>query len=562
MSMKPPADEPQTNFIRQIVERDLAANKHGGKLVTRFPPEPNGYLHVGHAKAICLNFGLAREHNGLCNLRFDDTNPEKESAEYAEAIIKDVRWLGFDWDRLLYASDYFGQLHDCAVELIRAGKAYVCSLSADDIRRYRGTLTEPGKNSPWRGRGVEENLDLFRRMRDGEFADGEHVLRAKIDMTAPNINMRDPTIYRIRHTAHHRSGDRWCIYPTYDFTHCLSDSIEGITHSLCTLEFEDHRPLYDWFLDALGVHHPQQIEFARLQLTHTITSKRQLKKLVDAGVVDGWDDPRMPTLSGMRRRGIPPAAIHDFCERIGITKKDSWISMDALETCVRNELNRSAPRAMAVLDPLKVVIDNYPEGGVEEMEAANDPNNPAAGTRKLPFSRELYIERDDFMEEPPKKFFRLAPGREVRLKYAWYITCEDVVKNGDGEITELRCRYDPESRGGGTADGRKVRGTLHWLSAAHAKRAEARLYDRLFHVENPLACDDVMDALNPESLVVRRDCLVEPSLLDAPPGHCRQFERLGYFARDSAEGDRPVFNRTMTLRDTWAKLSKQGAKKE
>ncbi|MDD9885902.1 MAG: glutamine--tRNA ligase/YqeY domain fusion protein [Gammaproteobacteria bacterium] len=560
--MKPPADEPQTNFIRQIVERDLAANKHGGKLVTRFPPEPNGYLHVGHAKAICLNFGLAREHSGLCNLRFDDTNPEKESTEYAEAIIEDVRWLGFEWDQLLYASDYFGQLHDCAVELIRAGKAYVCSLSADDIRRYRGTLTEPGADSPFRERGVEENLELFRRMRDGEFADGEHVLRAKINMAAPNINMRDPTIYRIRHTAHHRSGDRWCIYPTYDFTHCLSDSIEGITHSLCTLEFEDHRPLYDWFLEALGVHHPQQIEFARLQLTHTITSKRQLKKLVDAGVVDGWNDPRMPTLSGMRRRGIPPAAIHDFCERIGITKKDSWISMDALETCVRNELNESAPRAMAVLEPLKVVIDNYPEGGIEEVEAANDPNNPAAGTRKLPFSRELVIERGDFMEEPPKKFFRLAPGREVRLKYAYYITCEDVVKNGDGEITELRCRYDPASRGGGTADGRKVKGTLHWLSAAHAKQAEVRLYDRLFHVENPLACDDVMDALNPESLVVRRNCLVEPSLLDAPPGQCRQFERLGYFVRDSDGGERPVFNRTMTLRDTWAKLSKQGSKQK
>ena len=562
MSMKQPADEPQTNFIRQIIERDLADNKHGGRLVTRFPPEPNGYLHVGHAKSICLNFGLAREvDGGLCNLRFDDTNPEKESTEYTEAIIEDVRWLGFEWNELLYASDYFGRLYDYAVELIRGGKAYVCSLSADEIRRYRGTLTEPGRASPDRERGVEENLDLFRRMRDGEFADGEHVLRAKIDMAAPNINMRDPTIYRIRHTAHHRSGDRWCIYPTYDFTHCLSDSIEGITHSLCTLEFEDHRPLYDWFLDALDVHHPQQIEFARLQLTHTITSKRQLKKLVEAGIVAGWDDPRMPTLSGMRRRGIPPAAIRDFCERIGITKKDSWISMDMLETCVRNELNESAPRAMAVLDPLKIVIENYPQDGVEEVDAANDPNNPAAGTRKLPFSRELYIERGDFMEDPPKKFFRLAPGREVRLKYAYYVTCEKAVKNGAGEITELRCRYDPESRGGGTADKRKVKGTIHWLSAAHAKKAEVRLYDRLFNVENPLACDDVTDAVNPESLVVRQHCLVEPSVLDAPPDRCYQFERLGYFVRDRDEGRdrRPVFNRTMTLRDTWAKLTKQSA---
>ncbi len=562
MSMKQPADEPQTNFIRQIVERDLADNKHGGRLVTRFPPEPNGYLHVGHAKSICLNFGLAREvDGGLCNLRFDDTNPEKESTEYTEAIIEDVRWLGFEWNELLYASDYFGRLYDYAVELIRGGKAYVCSLSTDEIRSYRGTLTEPGRASPDRERGVEENLDLFRRMRDGEFADGEHVLRAKIDMAAPNINMRDPTIYRIRHTAHHRSGDRWCIYPTYDFTHCLSDSIEGITHSLCTLEFEDHRPLYDWFLDALDVHHPQQIEFARLQLTHTITSKRQLKKLVEAGIVAGWDDPRMPTLSGMRRRGIPPAAIRDFCERIGITKKDSWISMDMLETCVRNELNESAPRAMAVLDPLKIVIENYPQDGVEEVDAANDPNNPAAGTRKLPFSRELYIERGDFMEDPPKKFFRLAPGREVRLKYAYYVTCEKAVKNGAGEITELRCRYDPESRGGGTADKRKVKGTIHWLSAAHAKKAEVRLYDRLFNVENPLACDDVTDAVNPESLVVRQHCLVEPSVPDAPPDRCYQFERLGYFVRDRDEGRdrRPVFNRTMTLRDTWAKLTKQSA---
>ena len=549
--------ETPTNFIRRIVERDVADGKHGGKVLTRFPPEPNGYLHIGHAKAICLNFGIAREYGGgPCNLRFDDTNPEKESVEYVEAIIEDVRWLGFEWTRLLHASDYFEQLYEYAVALVRAGKAYVCSLSADEMRRRRGTLTEAGVNSPHRERGVEENLGLFARMRAGEFADGAHVLRAKIDMAAPNLNMRDPTIYRIRHAAHYRSGKRWCIYPTYDFTQCLSDSIEGVTHSLCTLEFEDHRPLYDWFLDALGVHHPQQIEFARLQLSHTITSKRNLKKLVETGVVDGWDDPRMTTLSGLRRRGVPPAAIRDFCERIGVTKKDSWIPMELFETCVRNVLNETAPRALAVLEPLKVVIENYPEERVEEIEAANDPNRPERGTRKLPFSRELYIERGDFMEQPPKKFFRLAPGREVRLKYAYYVTCEEVIKDGDGNVVELHCRYDPQSRGGGTPDGRKVKGTIHWLSAAAARPAEMRLYDRLFHAEDPLACDDATDALNPESLVVKRDALVEPSVLRARPGLCHQFERLGYFVRDARDGgERPVFNRTITLRDTWAKLS-------
>ncbi len=555
-------DETPTDFIRRIVAHDVSRGKHGGKVVTRFPPEPNGHLHVGHAKAICLNFGIAREYgDGPCNLRFDDTNPEKESAEYVRSIIEDVRWLGFEWTRLLHASDYFEQLYQYAIALVRAGKAYVCSLSADEMRRGRGTLTEAGTDSPYRERGVAENLDLFARMRAGEFGDGAHVLRAKIDMAAPNLNMRDPTIYRIRHAAHYRSGKRWCIYPTYDFTQCLSDSIEGVTHSLCTLEFEDHRPLYDWFLDALGVHHPQQIEFARLQLSHTITSKRNLKRLVEAGIVDGWDDPRMTTLSGLRRRGVPPAAIRDFCERIGTTKKDSWIPMELFETCVRNALNESAPRALAVLDPIRVVVVNYPEGRVEEIEAANDPNRPERGTRKLPFSRELYIERGDFLEQPPRKFFRLAPGREVRLKYAYYVTCEEVVKNDDGEIVELRCRYDPASRGGGTPDGRKVKGTLHWLSAAAAKPAEMRLYDRLFHAENPLACDDVADALNPESLVVKRDALVEPSVLRASPGQCYQFERLGYFVRDSRDdgGERPVFNRTITLRDTWAKVRAQSA---
>ncbi len=544
-----------TNFIRHVIEDDISTGKHDGKIHTRFPPEPNGYLHVGHAKAVCLNFGLAGDFKGACNLRFDDTNPEKESAEYIEAIKRDVGWLGFKWDRLCRASDYFERLYGYAVELIKLKKAYVCSLSADRIREQRGTLTTPGVNSPYRERGVEENLALFAKMRAGECRDGEHVLRAKIDMASPNVNMRDPVIYRIRHVAHHNTGDAWCIYPTYDFTHCLSDSVEGITHSLCTLEFEDHRPLYDWFLDQLNVHHPQQIEFARLQLKYTITSKRNLKKLIDAGVVAGWDDPRMPTISGLRRRGVPPAAIRDFCERIGVTKKDSWIEMDLFETCVRDELNRNAPRAMAVLRPLEVVIENYPRDSSEELEAPNHPEDPSMGARKLPFSRVIYIERDDFMETPKKKFFRLAPGREVRLRYAYCVTCREVEKDAEGNVVRLLCTYDPQTRGGNTPDGRKVKGTLHWVSAADAGKVEIRLYDRLFNVENPSA-DEVFAHLNPESLVTLKDCRVEPSLVQASAGKHWQFERLGYFCVDG-ESAGAVFNRTITLRDGWARI-KQG----
>ena len=541
-----------TNFIRHVIEDDISAGKHDGKVHTRFPPEPNGYLHVGHAKAVCLNFGLAGDFKGVCNLRFDDTNPEKESTEYIEAIKRDVGWLGFEWDRLCRASDYFEQLYGYAVELIKLKKAYVCSLSADEIREQRGTLTEAGVNSPYRERSVEENLELFAKMRGGEYRDGEHVLRAKIDMASPNVNMRDPVVYRIRHTSHHNTGDAWCIYPTYDFTHCLSDSIEGITHSLCTLEFEDHRPLYDWFLEQLNVHHPQQIEFARLQLKYTITSKRKLKKLIDAGIVEGWNDPRMPTISGLRRRGVPSAAIRDFCERIGVTKKDSWIEMDLFETCVRDELNRNAPRAMAVLRPLEVVIENYPQDSSEELEAPNHPDDPSMGVRKLPFSRVVYIERDDFMETPEKKFFRLAPGREVRLRYAYCVTCREVEKDAEGNVVRLLCSYDPQTRGGNTPDGRKVKGTLHWVSAAHAGKAEIRLYDRLFNVENPSA-DEVFAHLNPESLLTLNDCRVEPSLTRATVGKHWQFERLGYFCVDS-ESAGAVFNRTLTLRDGWARI--------
>ena len=504
---------------------------------------------------MCLNFGLARDLNGLCNLRFDDSNPEKATAEYTEAIKKDVAWLGFEWREICYASDYFKQLHDYAVELIKLGKAYVCELSPDEIRAARGTLTEPGQNSPYRERDMAENLRLFEQMRDGRHAEGAYVLRAKIEMSSPNINMRDPVIYRIRHASHHRTGDSWCIYPTYDFTHCLSDAIEGVTHSLCTLEFEDHRPLYDWILEQLNTHRPQQIEFARLQLNYTITSKRNLKKLVDEHVVDGWDDPRMPTLSGLRRRGIPAAAIREFCERIGVTKKDSWIEMESLETCGRDYLNPRAPRAFAVLRPLEVVIENYPQDRLETLTVPNHPNDPSMGTRQLPFSRTLYIERDDFMEEAPKKFFRLAPGREVRLRYAYCITCRKVETDEHGRVVRLLCTYDPHTGAGKTPDGRKVKGIIHWLSAPHSGVAEMRLYDRLFSVERPCA-DELLSQLNPQSLITLRECRIEPSLRDAPPGRSWQFERLGYFCVDLNSAG-AVFNRIMTLRDTWSKVARR-----
>jgi glutaminyl-tRNA synthetase len=546
------------DFIRQIIADDIASGKHGGAVVTRFPPEPNGFLHIGHAKSICLNFGVASENAGKTFLRFDDTNPGKESEEYVEAIKADVRWLGFDWeDRLTHASDYFDQLYDSAVRLIDMGSAYVDSLSADEIRAYRGTLTEPGKNSPYRDRSVEENLDLFRRMRDGEFADGEHVLRAKIDMASPNINMRDPTLYRIRHVPHQNAGDKWKIYPMYDFAHGLSDAYEGITHSLCTLEFEDHRPLYDWFLDQLEPpHRPRQIEFSRLNLAYSLTSKRKLSQLVDEGVVSGWDDPRLATLAGMRRRGYPPAAVRDFISRVGVTKKENMIEMAVLENSVRELLGEEAERRMAVLKPLKVVLTNYPEGETEMMEALNHPNKPELGTRDVPFSRELYIEQDDFMEEAPRKFFRLKPGGEVRLRFAYIIRCDEVIKDDDGNVVELRCSYDPDTRSGtGTSD-RKVKGTIHWVSAGHALPAEVRLYDRLFTVPDPGSDPDVHDHLNPESLVVA-DARLEPALADQ--ADAVQFERLGYFAPDAIDhaADKPVFNRIVTLRDSWAKIEKQ-----
>jgi glutaminyl-tRNA synthetase len=552
-----------TNFIREIINEDLRRNKNKGKVHTRFPPEPNGYLHIGHAKSICLNFGLALEYNGECNLRFDDTNPSKEDIEYVESIKQDVRWLGFDWgDRLFYASDYFEKLYQFAVELIKKNKAYVDSLSAHQIREYRGTLTEPGIESPHRNRSIEENLDLFSRMRAGEFVNGAHVLRAKIDMASPNLNMRDPVIYRIIHAEHHRTGDEWCIYPMYDFTHCISDSLEGITHSICTLEFEDHRPLYDWCLDELKVPcHPQQIEFARLNLTYTVMSKRKLLELVQEGFVTGWDDPRMPTLSGMRRRGYTPEAIRNFAERIGVAKRDSMVDMALLEYHIREDLNKHSPRVMAVLRPLKVVIENYPEGKFEELEAINNPEDPGAGLRKVPFSRELYIERDDFMENPPGKFYRLAPGREVRLRYAYFIKCVGVVKDEKtGEVTELRCTYDPATRGGDAPDGRKVKSTLHWVSAAHAIPAEVRLYDRLLSVENPFSQEgNFKDYLNPHSLEVLTGCQLEPSLADAVPGSRVQFERLGYFCADNVDSvpGHPVFNRTVTLKDEWEKIKKK-----
>ena len=558
----PEVDSAPSHFIRNIVVEDRERNKNGGRVHTRFPPEPNGYLHIGHAKSICLNFGIAAEFGGLCNLRFDDTNPSKEEVEYVDSIRADVRWLGFDWDdREFYASDYFERLYEFAEKLIERGGAFVCDLSADEIRAYRGTLTEPGKNSPYRGRSIEENLDLFRRMRAGEFPDGARTLRAKIDMASPNLNMRDPVMYRILRATHHRTGDKWCIYPTYDFAHGQSDSIEGITHSLCTLEFEDHRPLYDWFIDQLGIHHPQQIEFARLNLTHTVLSKRKLLQLVQQGHVAGWDDPRMPTLAGIRRRGYTPEALRAFCERIGVAKRNSMVDIAMLEHAVREDLNRRAPRVMAVLRPVKIVLTNYPEDRVEELEAVNNPEDASMGTRKVPFSRVLYIERDDFREEPPKGFFRLSPGKEVRLRYAYIIKCEEVIKDPKtGEIVELRCTYDPETKSGSAQSGRKVKATLHWVSAPHALEAEARLYDYLFTAENP---EDVAEGedwtknINSTSLVTLASCRVEPVLAVAAPGTRYQFERLGYFTVDpDSTGQKLVFNRTVTLRDTWAKIEK------
>ncbi len=560
---------PALDFIRTIIAEDVKNNKHNGKVVTRFPPEPNGYLHIGHAKAICLNFGIASENkDGRCNLRFDDTNPSKEETEYMESIKNDIKWLGFDWEnRLYHASDYFDRLYEFAAELIRKGKAYVCHLTTDEIREHRGTLKEPGKDSPYRTRTPEENLDLFERMKKGEFDDGECVLRAKIDMASPNINMRDPVIYRIKKVAHHMTGDKWCIYPMYDFTHCLSDSIEGITHSLCSLEYEDHRPLYDWFLDELDVDcHPQQIEFARLNINYTVLSKRRLNILVNDGHVKGWNDPRMPTLTGLRRRGYTPESIREFNSRIGLAKRDSTVDMALLEHCIRDDLNEKAPRYLGVLRPLKVIIDNYPEGKSEELEAPYHPGNPDMGSRRIPFSRELYIEQEDFLEDPPKKYYRLTPGREVRFRYAYFLKCEYIVKDeSTGEVKEVHCTYDPETRGGDAPDGRKVKATIHWVSAAHAVNAEVRLYDRLFTKENP---DDGKDGqeftafLNPDSLTILKDCRIEPAAKNLKPGVGFQFERLGYFCEDSVDSspDNLVFNRTATLRDTWAKIAKQEKK--
>ena len=557
-----------SNFIRTIIDGDMETGKWDGRVMTRFPPEPNGYLHIGHAKSICLNFGIAADYNGQCNLRFDDTDPSKESMEYVESIQEDVRWLGFDWqERKYYASNYFERLYDCAVTLIKGGQAYVDDLSPEEIRQFRGTLTEPGKNSPYRDRSVAENLDLFARMRDGEFEDGARVLRAKIDMAAPNLLMRDPTLYRIKHVSHYRTADQWCIYPMYDFTHCLSDSIERITHSLCTLEFEINRELYDWVLDALQVYHPQQIEFARLNLSYTVLSKRKLIELVTGGFVEGWDDPRMPTISGIRRRGYTPASIRNFCDRIGVAKANSTVDISLLEHSVREDLNRTANRVMAVLNPLKVVITNYPEDRSEELEAENNPEDSNAGSRRIPFSRVLYVERDDFREEAPRKWFRLAPGREVRLKHAYYITCDEVVRDEkSGEVMELRCSYDPQTRGGWSQDGRKVKGTLHWVSAAHAVQVEVRLYSHLFDKQDPSDVPEeghFTDNMNSNSLQILPNCWVEPSLAEAEPGSRYQFLRLGYFCVDSRHSlpGKPVFNRTVTLRDTWAKIEKSQKKK-
>ncbi len=561
--------EPKRHFIREIIDGDIESGKYQRRVHTRFPPEPNGFLHIGHAKSICLNFGLAAQYGGLCNLRFDDTNPETEETAYVDSIREDVRWLGFDWEgREFYASDYFEKFYEFAVDLIKKGKAFVCDLSAEEVSAQRGTLTEPGRESPYRNRPVEENLDLLRRMREGEFPDGSKTLRAKIDMAHPNLLLRDPVLYRIRRESHYRTGDRWIIYPTYDWAHGPSDSIEGVTHSICTLEFEVHRPLYDWLLDELGIHHPRQIEFARLSVSHTVLSKRKLLELVREGRVSGWDDPRMPTISGLRRRGYTPAAIRNFCDLIGVAKANSIVDMALLEDCVREDLNAVVPRFMGVLRPLRVVIENYPEGRAEELEAINNPEDPGMGTRRVPFSRVLYIERDDFLEVPPKKFYRLAPGREVRLRYAYFIKCLEAVKDpATGEVVELRCTYDPATRGGDAPDGRKVKATLHWVSAAHAVDAEVRLYDTLFTRRDAGEVEEGADwksNLNPRSLEVITGCKVEPGLKDAPPGFRFQFERLGYFcadSRDDAPG-RPVFNRTVTLRDAWANIRKAGRENE
>ncbi len=563
-SQSAPAGDNPTDFIRSIITEDQASGAYDGRVVTRFPPEPNGYLHIGHAKSICLNFGVGEQYPGArCHMRFDDTNPTREDIEYVESILADVKWLGFDWDEhLYYASDYFEQLYQYAEQLILDGNAYVDSLTADEMREYRGTLTEPGRESPDRNRSTEENLDLFRRMRAGEFADGEYVLRAKIDMASPNVNMRDPALYRIRHAEHHRTGDDWCIYPMYDYAHSLSDSIEGITHSLCTLEFEDHRPLYDWCQEVLGIYRSRQIEFARLNLTHTVMSKRMLRRLVEDNHVAGWDDPRMPTISALRRRGYTPESIRDMCERVGVARRNTVTELALLEHCLRDDLNRRAPRRMAVLDPLKVVITNYPEQQSEEFEAVNNPEDDRMGTRSVSFGREIYIERDDFMENPPRRFYRLAPGREVRLRYACLITCTDVVKDAHGNVTEVHCTYDPDSRGGNAPDGRRVRGTIHWVSAAHAVPLEVRLYDNLFSDPDPAGAaagsgDDFVDLINSDSLQVVT-AMAEPALADAQPGERYQFERLGYFCADpDSQPGKPVFNRTTTLRDSWARISRQ-----
>jgi glutaminyl-tRNA synthetase len=557
-----PAETGPSNFIRDIILDDLKTNKYQGRVHTRFPPEPNGYLHIGHAKSITLNFGLAEEFGGKCNLRFDDTNPSKEETEYVDSIIEDARWLGGDWgDRMFYASDYFDQLYDWAVQLIKAGKAYVCDLSPDEVRKQRGTLTEPGQESPDRSRSADENLALFARMKAGEFPDGTRTLRAKIDMASPNLNLRDPIMYRILHAEHHRTSNKWCIYPMYDFAHGQSDSIEGITHSICTLEFEDHRPLYDWYVEQLGIYHPQQIEFDRLNITYTLLSKRKLLSLVQNKLVRGWDDPRMPTISGLRRRGYTPEAIRNFCKRVGISKTNGTTELGLLEYFLREDLNKRAPRVMAVLRPLRVVIDNYPEGQVEQMEAVNNPEDEQMGTRAVPFSRVLYIEQDDFREDPPKQYFRLAPGREVRLRYAYFVTCTGVVKDANGQVIEIHCTYDPATRGGNAPDGRKVKSTIHWVSAEHAIDAEVRLYDTLFTREDPNEVAEGQDFtanLNPQSLEVLGDAKLEPSLRGAPPGSGYQFERLGYFSVDpDTTPEKPVFNRTVALRDTWAKIEKK-----
>jgi len=546
------------HFIQRIIDEDNVTGKFDNRVHTRFPPEPNGYLHIGHAKAICLNFSIADEFGGKCNLRFDDTNPTAEEEEFVRSIKEDMKWLGYDWeDRLCFASDYFQQMYDYAVELIKKGHAYVCDLTSDEINNTRGTLTEPGQDSPFRNRSIDESIDLFKRMKAGEFFDGSRTLRAKIDMGHPNMNMRDPVVYRILHADHHRTKDQWCIYPMYDWAHGLEDSIEGITHSLCTLEFEDHRPIYDWYLDTLETYHPQQIEFARLNLSYTIMSKRKLKKLVDNKHVSGWDDPRMPTLSGLRRRGFTPDAIRNFMEEIGVAKRDNLMEMTKLESTLREDLNKRCERRMGILNPLKIVITNYAEGKEEFLEAVNNPENEKAGRRKVPFGRELYIEHNDFMEDPPKKFFRLALGREIRLRYAYFITCNDVVKDADGNIVELKCTYDPETKGGNAPDGRKVKATIHWVSVAHAIDAEVRKYDRLFKVPSPGSMENFMDALNPDSLNILENCKLDPELNQAEIGIPIQFERLGYFCKDIDSGDRPIFNRTVPLRDTWGKIEKQ-----